>query len=65
MFRSKLKPLIDTEYLYKLDEESHREAVGSGGLLKYWFGAGDGQRRNLATCEFLLFFRVVFERAGR
>ncbi|KAF2678499.1 hypothetical protein K458DRAFT_276495, partial [Lentithecium fluviatile CBS 122367] len=50
IFRSKLKPSIDNELLYKLDFESHREACESGGLLKYWFGKPDGERQNLATC---------------
>ncbi|OAL05366.1 hypothetical protein IQ06DRAFT_210668 [Phaeosphaeriaceae sp. SRC1lsM3a] len=50
VFRSKLKAGIDLEYLYQLDYESHREACESGGLLKYWFGKTDGERRNLATC---------------
>jgi hypothetical protein len=50
VFRSQLKPAIDNDYLYKLDYESHREACESGGLLKYWFGKTDGERRNLATC---------------
>ncbi|KAF2402681.1 hypothetical protein EJ06DRAFT_505621 [Trichodelitschia bisporula] len=36
--------------LGELDEGSHVEAVASGGLLKYWFGDTDGERRNLATC---------------
>ncbi|KAI8931984.1 hypothetical protein NX059_010880 [Plenodomus lindquistii] len=60
VFRSKLKRGIDNEWLYKLDYESHREACESGGLLKYWFGKADddddGERRNLATCTFLLCF---------
>jgi hypothetical protein len=51
IFRSKLKPDIDNDWLYKLDFESHREACESGGLLKYWFGKTDGERRNLATCK--------------
>ncbi|CAN9330742.1 unnamed protein product [Alternaria alternata] len=50
VFRSQLKEDIDQEWLYRLDEESHREACESGGLLKYWFGKGDEERRNLATC---------------
>ncbi|USP81977.1 hypothetical protein yc1106_09251 [Curvularia clavata] len=50
VFRSKLKQNIDNDYLYKLDEESHAEACASGGLLKYWFGKSDAERRNLATC---------------
>lgn len=51
VFRSRLKEGIDNDWLYKLDYESHREACESGGLLKYWFGKADGERRNLATCE--------------
>lgn len=51
-FRSKLKAGIDNGLLFKLDKESHAEAAQSGGLLKYWFGDLDGERRNLATCEF-------------
>jgi hypothetical protein len=51
VFRSKLKENIDNDYLYKLDYESHGEACDSGGLLKYWFGKADGERRNLATCK--------------
>jgi hypothetical protein len=51
IFRSQLKPDIDSDLLYKLDYESHREACESGGLLKYWFGKTDGERRNLATCK--------------
>ncbi|KAF2646121.1 hypothetical protein P280DRAFT_524821 [Massarina eburnea CBS 473.64] len=50
VFRSKLKEDIDNDLLYKLDYESHREACESGGLLKYWFGSPDGERKNLATC---------------
>ncbi|OMP82054.1 UPF0643 protein [Diplodia seriata] len=49
-FRSVLKDGIDKERLGLLDEKSHEEAVESGGLLKYWFGVPDGERRNLATC---------------
>lgn len=50
IFRSQLKEDIDAELLYQLDYESHREACESGGLLKYWFGKPDTERRNLATC---------------
>lgn len=50
-FRSVLKDGIDSERLGLLDQKSHEEAVASGGLLKYWFGVPDGERRNLATCE--------------
>jgi hypothetical protein len=52
VFRSKLREGIDQDWLYKLDNESHREACESGGLLKYWFGKSNGERRNLATCEY-------------
>jgi hypothetical protein len=50
-FRSKLKQKIDNELLFKLDKESHVEATASGGLLKYWYGVPDTERRNLATCK--------------
>lgn len=50
-FRSQLKPEIDHALLFKLDKESHREANISGGLLKYWYGEPDEERRNLATCK--------------
>lgn len=52
-FRSKLKADINRPLLFKLDKESHREATASGGLLKYWFGEPDAERRNLATCKYL------------
>lgn len=51
-FRSKLKGNADVDFLYALDYESHREACESGGLLKYWFGKTDSERRNLATCTY-------------
>lgn len=50
-FRSQLRETIDNHRLFKLDKESHREATAAGGLLKYWFGSPDLQRRNLATCK--------------
>lgn len=50
-FRSQLKPEIDNALLFKLDKESHREANISGGLLSYWYGEPDAERRNLATCK--------------
>ncbi len=50
-FRSKLKSDIDNALLFKLDKESHREAAESGGLLKYWYGVPNSERRNLATCK--------------
>ena len=49
-FRSKLKQSFDRDLLFRLDRESHKEATESGGLLKYWFGVPDTERRNLATC---------------
>ena len=51
VFRSKLKPVIDATLLYELDFHSHDEATESGGLLKYWFGTPNEERRNLATCK--------------
>ena len=51
IFRSKLNVGVDEQRLHDLDKNSHREAVESGGLLKYWFGKRDGEERNLATCE--------------
>ncbi|ORY03215.1 hypothetical protein BCR34DRAFT_492575 [Clohesyomyces aquaticus] len=50
IFRSKLRTGVDSDLLYQLDCESHREACECGGLLKYWFGRVDEERRNLATC---------------
>ena len=51
-FRSKLKHEYDGERLAYLDKESHKEAVASGGLLKYWFGVPNVDQQNLATCTF-------------
>ncbi|KAE8394336.1 hypothetical protein BDV23DRAFT_179818 [Aspergillus alliaceus] len=50
VFRSRLRADIDNQRLHDLDAYSHQEAVASGGLLKYWFGSKDEERRNLATC---------------
>ncbi|KAF2226861.1 hypothetical protein BDZ85DRAFT_191410 [Elsinoe ampelina] len=50
IFRSKLKLGADRTRLGELDQHSHAEACQSGGLLKYWFGECNGERRNLATC---------------
>ncbi|KAK2799926.1 hypothetical protein FQN50_008319 [Emmonsiellopsis sp. PD_5] len=49
-FRSVLSGSADLERLTELDAHSHEEATVSGGLLKYWFGTKDEQRRNLASC---------------
>lgn len=54
-FRSQLKAELDRGKLFELDKESHREATQSGGLLKYWFGTPDSERKNLATCMSLIF----------
>ncbi|CAD0096238.1 unnamed protein product [Aureobasidium vineae] len=50
-FRSQLSPTADPEQLFDLDAFSHQEAMASGGLLKYWYGVKDQNRRNLATCR--------------
>ncbi|KAJ5951116.1 uncharacterized protein N7479_009529 [Penicillium vulpinum] len=50
IFRSTLLPDIDSVRLYDLDAHSHQEAIASGGLLKYWFGAKNEKHQNLATC---------------
>jgi hypothetical protein len=51
IFRSQLKEGCDRQLLHDLDKHSHREATVSGGLLKYWFGSCNEDRRNLATCK--------------
>ncbi|QIW95981.1 hypothetical protein AMS68_001499 [Peltaster fructicola] len=50
VFRSRLKLDADRDLLGELDKAAHLEAVEAGGLLKYWFGTPDDNRRNLATC---------------
>lgn len=50
VFRSQVLVKTDRVHLGLLDEEAHKEAVESGGLLKYWFGTPDADSRNLATC---------------
>lgn len=50
-FRSQLKPVVDSEHLFKLDCNSHQEAIATGGLLKYWYGRKNDEYQNLATCE--------------
>ncbi|PLB43861.1 hypothetical protein P170DRAFT_368985 [Aspergillus steynii IBT 23096] len=50
VFRSRLQDGIDHQRLHDLDAYSHQEATVSGGLLKYWFGAKNERRENLATC---------------
>ena len=51
IFRSRLKEDANRTRLGQLDQESHREACESGGLLKYWFGSCNAERQNLATCK--------------
>lgn len=53
IFRSKLRADSDRARLGELDQMSHQEACASGGLLQYWFGSPDAERRNLATCEYI------------
>ncbi|KAL5614488.1 hypothetical protein BROUX41_004593 [Berkeleyomyces rouxiae] len=48
-FRSKLKNLDVYTDLSHLDKAAHLEATRLG-ILKYWFGFPDTERRNLATC---------------
>lgn len=60
IFRSILLPDIDSDRLYDLDAHSHQEAIASGGLLKYWFGAKNDKHRNLATCKYLIILSPVF-----
>lgn len=50
VFRSQVPPDSRSAHLGALDRAAHAEAVASGGLLKYWFGAPDAAGRNLATC---------------
>lgn len=66
VFRSKLKAEIHNELLYTLDYESHGEACESGGLLKYWFGKPDSERRNLATCTYTVLssFKRLYYRSA-
>jgi hypothetical protein len=52
IFRSELNKGIDLQLLHDLDKTSHREAVVSGQLLKYWFGKRNEHERNLATCVY-------------
>ncbi|KAI5247526.1 hypothetical protein E4T43_02033 [Aureobasidium subglaciale] len=49
-FRSQLSSDADPVRLFELDLFSHEEAMTSGGLLKYWYGVKNQDRRNLATC---------------
>ncbi|KAJ2969520.1 hypothetical protein NQ176_g8618 [Zarea fungicola] len=49
-FRSQIKPSTEYSHLGDLDKPAHREAIESGGFLRYWFGELDSDLRNLATC---------------
>lgn len=51
IFLSRRKKDADGAKLGELDQEAHREACESGGLLTYWFGTPNEERRNLATCK--------------
>lgn len=53
VFRSQVPPTTSRHALRDLDQESHAEAMKSGGLLKYWFGMPDADGRNLATCKLI------------
>jgi hypothetical protein len=64
IFRSKLNVHADRALLHDLDKYSHGEATVSGGLLKYWFGSCDGERRNLATCTFFHCLAPMFSLFG-
>lgn len=54
IFLSKRNEDADGVKLGELDQGAHREACESGGLLTYWFGSPNAQRKNLATCEFFM-----------
>lgn len=50
-FRSKRRPGSESTNFYEADRLSHEEAVDSGGLLMYWYGAPSSKTgHNLATC---------------
>lgn len=51
VFRSRVNATTDRSDLGLMDADAHEEAMVSGGLLKYWFGVPDANRRNLATCK--------------
>lgn len=53
-FRSKRSSVPSSANIHELDAQAHREAIASGGLLKYWFGSPDVLGHNLATCETLI-----------
>ena len=56
IFRSRIPPETDRSHLGSLDQDSHLDAMQSGGLLKYWFGEPDKLGRNLATCASQLYY---------
>ena len=49
-FRSQRKLSVASVDLYEADRQAHEEAVGSGGLLLYWYGCVNLDGANLATC---------------
>ncbi|EFX02069.1 hypothetical protein CMQ_2118 [Grosmannia clavigera kw1407] len=49
-FRSQIPPATTYSDLDHLDVAAHREALASGGLIRYWFNNPDANGRNLATC---------------
>ncbi|KAI5449666.1 hypothetical protein NCC49_004127 [Naganishia albida] len=50
LFRSTRRPGSSSHSLYTADRLAHEEAVASGGLLFYWYGAPDENGDNVATC---------------
>ncbi|KAI8802444.1 hypothetical protein BJ742DRAFT_833094 [Cladochytrium replicatum] len=49
-FRSVRRADADHKALYDADFAAHEEAKNSGGILKYWYGDLDADRRCLAMC---------------
>ncbi|KAI8617793.1 hypothetical protein BC830DRAFT_1049878, partial [Chytriomyces sp. MP71] len=49
-FRSVRNDRADAKALYEADGLAHKEALESGGLLKYWYGTLNEKRQCLAMC---------------
>ncbi|KAJ3391037.1 hypothetical protein HDU80_011130 [Chytriomyces hyalinus] len=49
-FRSVRNDRADAKALYEADGLAHKEALESGGLLKYWYGSLNERRQCLAMC---------------
>ncbi|KAJ3095278.1 hypothetical protein HK100_005869, partial [Physocladia obscura] len=49
-FRSVRTATADAQQLYAADAAAHEEALGSGGLLKYWYAELNTRRECLAMC---------------